>query len=63
MNQLITERNTNFIPLAGAGRPRPFQTLQLKPDGRDSDFIPVDLQQDLPGNQPTIVVVMRETPD
>jgi hypothetical protein len=33
---------------AGAGRPRPFQTLQLKPDGRDSNFNPLELQSELP---------------
>ena len=33
--------------MEGAGRPRPFQTLQLKPDDRDSSVVPVELQQNL----------------
>lgn len=36
--------------MEGGGRPRPFQTLQLKPDGRDSSVIPVKLQQNLLAN-------------
>jgi hypothetical protein len=46
---------------AGAGRPRPFQTLQLKPDSPDSNFNPLELQSELPRQLRPTIVALHET--
>jgi hypothetical protein len=46
---------------AGAGRPRPFQTLQLKFDARDSNFNPLELQSEFPRQLRPTMAAPHET--